>query len=129
MITNYRLGTEKLEKVRYQNYMKMVASATKINPTKLPPSRRSAWFHSLRTYLQVMEWKTLKMGLQLDPTNWGWKEENEKLVPIMTDEVILSSYINFDCYFDTFYNKEKQMEPTYLYSFNDKFSFYRKALN
>ena len=79
MITNYRLGTEKLEKVRYQNYMKMVASATKINPSKLPPSRRSAWFHSLRTYLQVMEWKTLKMGLQLDPTNWGWKEENEKL--------------------------------------------------
>ena len=76
-----------------------------------------------------MEWKTLKMGLQLDPTNWGWKEENEKLVPIMTDEVILSSYINFDCYFDTFYNKEKQMEPTYLYSFDDNFSFYRKALN
>ena len=42
-----------LEQLRYTNYMKMAASSSKMAPSKLPPTERSAWFHSLRVYLQV----------------------------------------------------------------------------
>ena len=42
-----------LKMLRYANYMKMAASSTKIVPGKLPPTERTAYFHSLRVYLQV----------------------------------------------------------------------------
>ena len=60
MIFQGNTEVAKLRYLRYLNYMKMAASASKINPSKLPPTERAAWFHSLRTYLQVWGWKTLK---------------------------------------------------------------------
>ena len=72
--------------------MKMAASSSKINPSKHPPAERVAWFHSLRTYMQVWEWKTLKDGPLLEVTDCGWKFENGEAVPIMTDQVILFHY-------------------------------------
>ena len=62
-------GNEDLKKLRYLNYMKMAASSSKINTSKLPPIEKAAWFHALRTYLQVWEWKTLKDGLLLEVTD------------------------------------------------------------
>ena len=44
---------ETLPSLRYRLYMKMAASSTKISPSKLPPTDRAAYFHSLRVYLQV----------------------------------------------------------------------------
>ena len=41
-------------KLRYNQYMKMTAGTNRINPSKLPPSERAAYFHSLRVYLQVV---------------------------------------------------------------------------
>ena len=37
----------------YQNHMKIVATASTLNPSKLPPTKRAAFFHSLRVRLQV----------------------------------------------------------------------------
>ena len=62
-------GNEDLQKLRYLNYMKMAASSSKTNPPKLQPTKRAAWFHSLRTYFQVWEWKTLKDGPLLEVTD------------------------------------------------------------
>ena len=45
---------DSLQILRYASYMKMAASATKVNPSKLPPTERTAYFHSLRAYLQVI---------------------------------------------------------------------------
>ena len=73
----------------------MAASSSKINPSKLPPTGRAAWFHSLRTYLQVWEWKTLKDGPLLEVTDWGWKFENGEAVPTMTDQVISFYYSRY----------------------------------
>ena len=38
----------------YLSYMKMAASSTYITPSKLPPTERTAHFHSLRVYIQVV---------------------------------------------------------------------------
>ena len=70
----------------------MAASLSKINPSKLPPTERAVWFHSLRMYLQIWEWKALKHGPLLEVTDWGWKFENGEAVPIMTDQVISFHY-------------------------------------
>jgi len=78
-------GSDKLQQLRYTCYMKMAASSSKIAPSKLPPTERAAWYHSLRVYIQLCQWKTL-MGCQMDPLDWGWKIENGKMAPIMTDQ-------------------------------------------
>ena len=88
-------SNEDLQKLRYLNYMKMAASLSKINPSKLPPTERAVWFHSLRTYLQMWEWKALKHGPLLKVTDWGWKFENGEAVPIMTDQVISFHYSGY----------------------------------
>ena len=90
-------------KLRYNQYTKMTAGTNRINPSKLPPSERAAYFHSLRVYLQVVfyinllkprlyinfkacEWKNLD-DHQMDPLDWGWCKKNGKFHPIMTDQV------------------------------------------
>ena len=85
-------GNEYLQEVRYLNYRKMVASSNKINPSQLPLTEKAAWFHSLRTYLQILEWKTLKDCLLLEITDWGWEFKNGEVVPIITDQVISFHY-------------------------------------
>jgi len=76
-----------LTDLRYNIYMKMAASASRIVPSKLPPTERSAWYHSLRVFLQVSEWTSL-MECNLNPLEWGWKMVKGKMTPVMTDEVI-----------------------------------------
>ena len=88
-------GNKDLQKLRYMNYMKMAASSSKINASKLPHTERAAQFYSLRTYLEVWEWKTLKDGPLLEVTDWGWIFENREAVPIMTDQVILFHYSRY----------------------------------
>ena len=51
---------ESLRDLRYYKYMDMVASnSTSLDPQKLPPTERAAFYHSLRVYLQIMLWKRL----------------------------------------------------------------------
>ena len=47
-----KLGDE-LASLRHRNYMRMAAAASSLNPGKLPPTKRTAYFHSLRVKLQV----------------------------------------------------------------------------
>ena len=62
----------------------MISASSKIKPERLPPTERATFFQSLRVYLQVTEWKTLT-ECPLDPVEWGWKLEKEKLIPVMID--------------------------------------------
>ena len=45
---------DSLGELRFKIYMKMVSTSSKVCPSKLPPTERSAHFHSLRVHLQVM---------------------------------------------------------------------------
>ena len=65
----------------------MAASATSIDPGRLPPTERTAHFHALRVHLQVTQWKTLDIKC-LKPDEWGWQYVNDILFPIMTDEKV-----------------------------------------
>lgn len=76
---------ESLASIRYNMLCKKVARAkTFLTPERLPPTTSACKFHSLRTYYQVMEW----MGCsdEMEPTEWGWRVEGNKLVPMMTDK-------------------------------------------
>lgn len=54
------------------------------NPERLPPTENAAMYHVLRVHFQVVQWRFLTEG-QLNPEEWGWKNENGVLVPIDTD--------------------------------------------
>ena len=76
-----------LNNLRYYKYMDAVASnSTYLDPQKLPPTERAAYFHSLRVHLQIIVWKRLSNGHDdLNPQQWGWKLDGGALIPIMTD--------------------------------------------
>ena len=48
-------------------------------------TERATFRHALRAHLQAVVWKTMNANT-LDPLEWGWKEEHNTLVPIMTDQ-------------------------------------------
>lgn len=78
-------GSDVLTHIRYTKFMGMVSSSrTSIEPQKLPPSERAAFFHSLRVHLQVVIWESLGTD-DLDPTQWGWELRGSRLNPIMSD--------------------------------------------
>ena len=87
---------DSLNRLRYAKFMEMVSSAkTSIDPQKLPPTERAAYFHSLRVHLQVILWKRLT-NADLDPQQWGWKLNGAVLTPVMTDkEVAPESLLKF----------------------------------
>ncbi|KAG1678234.1 hypothetical protein GQR58_013491 [Nymphon striatum] len=95
-----RRENDTLSHLRFVNYMKMTATSKKqLQPEKLPPTKRASWFHSLRVYHQICHWKSLKD--KKDPLEWGWKMEDGKMSPIMTDQppapVHLLSIVRCNC--------------------------------
>ena len=59
-------------------------SKTSTKPGSLPPTDRATYYHSLRFYLQVIQWKTL-ITTNADPSEWGWKVHQNFFAPIMTN--------------------------------------------
>ena len=59
-------------------------SLGKLQPEKLPPTDRAAYYHSLRVHLQAVVWKLLSTSC-LVPTDWGWMREGQRLIPISTN--------------------------------------------
>ena len=48
-----------------------------------PPTESSTKFHCLRVYFQTKTW--MGMDSDVDPLNWGWRLEDNQLIPIMSD--------------------------------------------
>ena len=69
---------------RYSKFIDMQCTGV-ISPEKLPPTARTAYFHGLRVYYQIMVWFYLKNDLSLEPTDWGWEKHDHILVPTLTD--------------------------------------------
>ena len=77
--------SDNLDYLSYIKYMKYAATSTKtLQPERLPPTERAAFFHGLGVHLQVMIWKSLGQ-CQNDPCRWGRKMKNGALAPVMTD--------------------------------------------
>ena len=59
-------------------YIKKVATAQAfVTPERLPPTSPATRFHSQREV-----W--MGMTNEMNPTEWGWKQEKKQLIPIMT---------------------------------------------
>jgi len=59
---------ESLNSLRYYKYMYMDAVASNsmsLDPQKLPPTERAAYFHGLRAHLQIILWKTLAIVMRI----------------------------------------------------------------
>jgi hypothetical protein len=66
-------------------FTKKVATAQAfITSDRLPPTSPAARFHSQRVYFQTMIW--MGMANDMNPTGWGWKQENYQFIPIMTQK-------------------------------------------
>ena len=77
---------ENLNSLRHSIYMRMCStSASRPVPERLPPTQRAAYYHCLRVYLQVSQWRKLAVAC-MNATEWGWKIENNKFSPIPTDQ-------------------------------------------
>ena len=78
---------QSLNNLQYYKYMDAVASnSNSLDPQKLPPTERAAYYHSLRVHLQIIVWKKLLNGHDdLNPQQWGWRLDGGVLIPIMTD--------------------------------------------
>ena len=57
------------------------------------PTSRAAHYHALRIYLEVYNCHHLIEESLLEPTDWGWQVDNRKMVPIMTDLIIIIEFI------------------------------------
>ena len=76
---------ENLSSLRDVMFSRKVATAKSfVSPERLPPTAAATNFHSLRTYFQIMLW--MGLATDLNPTHWGWKEESNRLVPVMTEK-------------------------------------------
>ena len=64
--------------------MSQVATTKHLRPEMLPPTETAAKHHTFRTYVQVYQWRNLNVS-SIDPIGWGWRKENNLLVPIMMD--------------------------------------------
>lgn len=74
-------ATQRLHELRFQLFVKAATNA-KVNLARLPPTTAASSFHAFRTYHQVQKW----LGVEKDPTDWGWKTSPCGLIPIATDK-------------------------------------------
>jgi len=55
-----------------------------VTPERLPPSPPPVNFIPIRHYHQFMEW--MECSDEMEPSEWGWKMEEDKLVSVLTDK-------------------------------------------
>ena len=70
-----------LDSLRYAKFCQKISTGNSfVQPECLPPTSAAASYHSLRVYHQVQGWK----GVALPAENWGWKLEDDRLLPVRT---------------------------------------------
>lgn len=78
---------------RYKRYMEMMSEGV-LQPEKMPPTDRAAFFHGLRAHYQIVVWKMLNdADVILDPKEWGWFVTDNTMSPVMTDREVAPNSI------------------------------------
>ena len=76
-------SNDTLSSLHHQIFIKKVATAQAfVNSERLPPTSPATGSHSQRVYFHIMVW--VGMANEMNPTEWEWKQENDQLIPIMT---------------------------------------------
>lgn len=72
---------ESLDQLRYRNFTQAtVKSRKEVKLQNLPPTMEANKMHFFRVYYQVQVWR----GNFLDPEKWGWKLQNNSLLPVFS---------------------------------------------
>ena len=74
-----------LNKYRHVAYKRGVASTSlsiSFQLSRIRPTRAAARQHPFRVYLQIQDW----MGHILTPTEWGWQDHDQTIVPMATNQ-------------------------------------------
>ena len=75
-----------LDRLRLYNFSQKSKTSTKfVEPETIPPTEKSVKHHSLRVYQQIQVW--LGNDERVPPCQWGWREHDGKLIPLMTDKL------------------------------------------
>lgn len=78
-------NTDALASLRFNLLSKKIVSAKAfVTPEHLPPTESSTKYHCLRVYYQLMVWT--EMESDMNPVDWGWKLEDNRFVPVMTNK-------------------------------------------
>lgn len=86
MLYNGKVG-HSLNELRYARFAdKVSTSKSVVDVQTMPVTESAAYYHLLRVYLQTQIW--LGNEQHLDPTQYGWKNVNNKLSPKTTDLAI-----------------------------------------
>ena len=81
-----------LSEIRYNMYSKQTSSGV-LSPEKLPPTEGASDQHSLRAYLQLQDWITLK-SMSRDPTKYGYAyDSTHGYQPVTTKQEWAPKYI------------------------------------
>lgn len=83
---NKREGT--LNEHRFENFKRSTSRAS-FQLENLPPTEGAAKQHGFRVYLQLQKW----LGNDYDLTQWGWKVEDNLLMPVYTEEPLIPEEI------------------------------------
>jgi len=76
--------SDSLEALQHRRFCEKTAkSTTAVEVKSLPPTSSAAKFHSLSVYYQVQLWTG---NQELQPRDWGGKETNGTLIPVMADK-------------------------------------------
>ena len=68
--------------VAYKRGVARTSLSSSFQLSSIPPTSAAARQHSYRVYLQIQEW----MGQSLTPTEWGWQDHDQTIVPVATDQ-------------------------------------------
>ena len=66
--------SEQLRKLRFKKYM-VISGRVNFYPENLAPTEQVAYFHRLRVFHQIMEWRFLSDGMK-NTEEWSWKKMN-----------------------------------------------------
>ena len=71
--------------LRYQPYLEIKSEGV-LQPEKMPPINRAAFFHGLRAHHQIVIWKMVNdKNVILGKKAWGWFLSEDVISPIITD--------------------------------------------
>ena len=74
---------EGLDYLRFRKFAtKVMTNTSSVQVHALQPTSAAASYHSMRAYLQVLEWT--ENVSNLNPLEWGWKQAENLLLPIQT---------------------------------------------
>ena len=77
-----KVPIENFNSIRIECYEKL---QNDININRIPPTDSALQQHAFRVYLQCQDW----FFNNLNPTDWGWKVENNFLIPVYTSKPLL----------------------------------------